>query len=78
MQGLGVDMERSIVELMHEEIKCRAYQLIERKQAVPDGNHLEGELKGELLTRFPGFRNVPTPMCAVTKSIGRRASTCSL
>jgi hypothetical protein len=48
MQELGVDMERSTVELMHEEIKRRAYQLIERKQAVADGNHVEDELKGEL------------------------------
>lgn len=41
-------MERSTVELMHEEIKRRAYQLIELKQAVADGSHVEDELKGEL------------------------------
>lgn len=41
-------MESSTVELMHDEIKCRAYQLIERKQALADGSRVEDELKGEL------------------------------
>ena len=48
MQALGVDMERLTFELMHEQIKLRAYQLIERKHAVTDGSHVEDELKGEL------------------------------
>lgn len=41
-------MESSTVELMHDEIKCRAYQLIENKYAVADGDDVEDELKGEL------------------------------
>lgn len=41
-------MESSTVELMHDEIKCRAYQLIEQKQAVANGSRVEDELKGEL------------------------------
>jgi hypothetical protein len=41
-------MEIFTFELMHEEIKRRAYQLIERKDAVMDGSHVEDELKGEL------------------------------
>jgi hypothetical protein len=41
-------MENSIVELMHDEIKRRAYQLIEQKRAVADGSRVEEELKGEL------------------------------
>jgi hypothetical protein len=41
-------MESSTVELMHDEIKRRAYQLIEQKQAVADGSWIEEEPKGEL------------------------------
>ena len=41
-------MERSTFEMMHEEIKRRAYQLIERKDTVVDGSGVEDELNGEL------------------------------
>jgi hypothetical protein len=33
---------------MHDEIKRRAYQLIEQKRAFADGGRVEEELKGEL------------------------------
>lgn len=41
-------MERLNVELMHDEIKLRAYHFIERKKAVAGGSRVEDELKGEL------------------------------
>jgi hypothetical protein len=41
-------MENPIVELMHDDINRRAYQLIEQKRAFEGGGRVEEELKGDL------------------------------
>ena len=57
-------MDSSTVELMHDEIKRRAYQLIENKFAVANRGGVEEELKGELprivyaLSRVQGCAHV--------------------